>query len=499
MVLCAYDQRVTTPRVRFAPAPTGFLHVGSARTALFNWLYARHHGGQMVLRIEDTDAALKTQQYVDAIIEPLRWLGLDWDEGPHFQSDRSQMHQAALQQLLDCGAAYFCDLTRDDIEQRCKQAGLPVGYHGWSRDRNVADGPGVVVRFRCPDLGETVVNDVVRGRVSFPNESLEDFVIRRGDGSITFHLANAVDDHDMAISHVIRGEDLLNTTPRVLLIREALGYSSPPVYAHLPLLVDDKRRKLSKRRHDVSLDDYRRRGYLPEAMVNYLTLLGWGPPDEIEIRPIDEIIKLFDLDAVKPAPAFFDPVRLDHINSSYIKSLTPQQFAASVDPFITSSDIASSGITRDSSVAASSSPSSISSRSVVELLAGDIQQRIARLDEVQGWIDWILSDEISYDDKAWQKSIVKGRAAAEVLEAVEERLADDDFTSAERLEAIVMSVGDELSERLGMRVRSQAPVRLAVSGRAAGLPLWMPLRLLGKDETLSRLRKARSRLASSRP
>ena len=206
-----YARRVSTPRVRFAPAPTGFLHVGSARTALFNWLFARGRGGEMVLRVEDTDASLKTEAYVDAIIEPLRWLGLDWDSGPLFQSERRDLHSAAIEQLVADNKAYYCDLTRADSDELAAAAGLPPGYHGWSRDRDVADGAGVVVRFQCPDEGETVVEDVVRGRVSFPNESLEDFVIRRGDGSPTFHLANATDDHDMGISHVIRGEDLLNS------------------------------------------------------------------------------------------------------------------------------------------------------------------------------------------------------------------------------------------------------------------------------------------------
>ena len=430
----------------------------------------------MVLRVEDTDAALKTQEYVDAIIEPLRWLGLDWDSGPHFQSDRRDRHSEAVERLVDGGAAYYCDLTRSEIEERCAAA----GYHGWSRDRDVADGPGVVVRFRCPDEGATVVNDLVRGEVSFPNESLEDFVIRRGDGSPTFHLANAVDDHDMAISHVIRGEDLLNTTPRVLLIWQALGFGEPPIYAHLPLLVNAKRQKLSKRRDDVALDHYRHRGYLPEAMVNYLALLGWGPPDEVEIRPLDEIVVLFDLDAVKPAAAFFDPARLDHINSAYIKSLTPEQFADAAEPFLTGAD--------------APWPSERYDRDIVQPLAGEIQQRIAHLDEAAGWIDWILRPDVVYDEKAWNKAIVKGRAAAQVLEAVEVRLAGDDFTSAERLEAIVMGVGDELTESIGARVRSQPPVRVALTGRGAGLPLWEPMLLLGKDETLSRVRKARSRL-----
>ena len=473
---------MTTPRVRFAPAPTGFLHVGSARTALFNWLFARGSGAEMVLRVEDTDASLKTEAYVDAIIEPLRWLGLDWDAGPLFQSERRHLHDAAIERLVADGRAYFCDLTREQSDEMAAAAGLPSGYHGWSRDRGVKDGPGVVVRFRCPDEGTTVVDDIVRGRVSFPNETLEDFVIRRGDGSPTFHLANAVDDHDMGISHVIRGEDLLNTTPRVLLLWGALGYGEPPVYAHLPLLVNAKRQKLSKRRDDVALDDYRRRGYLPEAMVNYLALLGWGPPDEVEIRPLPEIVELFDLAAVKPAPAFFDQARLDHINSAYIKALTPDEFVDRAEPFLAGPD------------ADVGWPPERYDPEVVRALAPGIQQRITRLGEAAGWIGWVLCPDVSYDEKAWQKTMVKGRAAPDVLEAVAAGLTADDFSSAERLEALVMGAGDELTERLGVRVRSQPPVRVALTGTNAGLPLWEPMRLLGRDETLRRIEAALARL-----
>ena len=230
----------------------------------------------------------------------------------------------------------------------------------------------------------------------------------------------------------------------------------------------------------MSLDSYRRSGYLPEAMVNYLALLGWGPPDEVEIRPLDEIVALFDLDAVKPAAAFFDPARLDHINSAYIKALTPEQFADAAEPFLTGSGMPW--------------PPERYDRDVVRALAGEIQQRIAHLDEAAGWIDWILCPDVTYDEKAWRKSIVKGRAAAEVLEAVEARLAADDFSSAERLEAIVMGVGDELTESIGQRVRSQPPVRVALTGRGAGLPLWEPMRLLGRNTVLARLRAARARL-----
>ena len=451
----------------------------------------------MLLRIEDTDAALKTQEYVDAVVEPLRWLGLGWDAGPYFQSERRQSHDAAIGQLLADGAAYYCDLSRDETARRAADAGLPSGYHGWSRDSGVRDGPGVVVRFRTPDAGVTVVEDTVRGRVSFPNESIEDFVVRRGDGSPTFLLANAVDDHDMGISHVIRGEDLLNTTPRVLMLWRALGYGDPPVYAHLPLLVDSRRRKLSKRRDDVALDFYRRSGYLPEAMLNYLALLGWSPPDGVEIRPLAEMVELFDLADVKGAPAFFDPARLGHVNSAHVKALSAEEFVRRAEPFLTGADSVGSGTAADARAGEGGAlpwPAECYDPEVVRVLAPDVQQRITTLADTVGWIGWILQPEISYDAKAWRKAMVKGRAAREVLRTVTDRLADDDFTSADRLQAIVMGVGDELADRLGVRVRSQPPVRVALSGVGAGLPLWEPMRLLGRERTLTRLREALSRL-----
>jgi glutamyl-tRNA synthetase len=472
---------MTSPRVRFAPAPTGFLHVGSARSALYNWLYARHTGGTFVLRIEDTDESLKADEYVDAILEPLSWLGIDWDEGPYFQSERRDLHTEAVETLVAGGAAYYCDLTRDEIEKLSADAGLAPGYHGWSRERDVEDGPGVVVRFRAPDDGATVVDDVIRGRVEFPNDTIEDFVIRRGDASSVFLIANAVDDHDMGITHVIRGEDLLNTTPKVQLLWAALGYGPPPTYAHLPLLVNEQRKKLSKRRDDVALGDYMARGYLPEAMVNYLALLGWGPPDETEIRPIEEIIELFTLEGVSKAAAFFDPRKLDHVNAEYIRALDPQRFAELVRPFMTAPDVAWDAAAYD--------------ESVVVALAPQIQQRISALAEAPGWVEWLFVDTVDdYEPKAWEKVMVKGRDAAEVLDEVSARLADDSFDDPERIEVIVMGVGTELSEREGVRVMSQAPVRVALTGSNVGLPLWEPMRILGRERTLARLDAARARL-----
>ena len=461
------------PRVRFAPAPTGYLHVGSARSALFNWLFARRYGGEFILRIEDTDESKNSQEFVDAICDPLRWLGLDWDEGPYFQSQRKQDHSAAIEQLIDDGKAYFCDLNQADSQRLSAEAGLREGYHGWSRDRNVADGDGVVVRFRVPDEGSTVVDDLIRGRVEVAHDTIDDFVIRRGDGSPVFFIANAVDDHDMGITHVIRGEDLLNTTPRVVLLSEALGYGPAPQYAHLPLLVNEQRKKLSKRRDSVALAEFVADGYLPEAMLNALALLGWGPPDEIEIRPITEIVSLFSLEAVNKSSAYFDLVKLKHVNSAYIKALTPAEFVQAAAPWLQEHY----------------------DPKVVEALAPEVQQRISTLSEASAWLDWLFVDEISeYDEKAWVKAMVKGRAADRVLAALIEVLDADPFNDPELLETTVFAVGNRLSEELGARVTSQAPLRVALTGSGAGIPLWEAMTHLGKERTLFRIAAAQRRL-----
>ena len=471
---------MTSPRVRFAPAPTGFLHVGSARSALFNWLYARNTGGTFVLRVEDTNAEKTTQEFVDAITEPLAWLGLDWDEGPYFQSERLELHMAAVQQLLDTGHAYYCDLSQEEIEAKNGEAGLKGGYHGWSRDRDVEDGPGVVVRFRAPDDGVTVIDDIVRGRVEVAHETIEDFVIRRGDGSPVFLIANAVDDHDMGITHVIRGEDLLNTAPKVMLLWDALGYGEKPWYAHLPLLVNEQRKKLSKRRDSVALAAFRDEGYLPDAMANALALLGWGPPDEIEIRPMAEIVELFSLETVNKAAAMFDVQKLGHINAEYIKGLSAAEFTVAAEPWLTSDEAPWPADAYDSAV--------------VEALAPEIQQRISKLDEAAGWLTWLFVRPTEFDEKSWSKAMVKGRAADRVLDEVIAALDGDDFSDAGRIEQIVLGVGDALSEALDARVMSQAPVRVALTGGGAGIPLWQAMTLLGRDECLARLRAARAQL-----
>ena len=425
------------PRLRFAPAPTGLPHLGTARTALFNWLYARHCGGEMVLRIEDTNAELATRAHIDQILEMLDWLGLDFDGDPVFQSERSGLYDAAVERWLDDGQAY-----------------LDEG----------------AVRFAVPSEGTTAFEDIVRGRVEFPNSSIEDFVVRRSDGSATFFVANAVDDLDGGITHVVRGEDLLNTTPRVLLLRAALGAADVPTFAHLPLIVNKQRKKLSKRRDDVSLTSYRDQGVLPEAMVNYLALLGWGPPDGIEVRPLAEIVELFDLADVNAAPAMFDMDKLTAVNGEYLRSLDDGGFAAAIEPWVRSQpwgaglDMASLG-----------------------KVAPLIRERTRLLSDAPDRIAFLFAEpEIDADD--WDAALVP--PAGEVLDRARVAFSDSEWT-ADSLHACLRAIGEEFGLKLG---KAQAPVRVAITGRAVGPPLFESLELLGQQTALQRLDAAQQRL-----
>lgn len=456
-----------TPRVRFAPAPTGYLHVGSARSALFNWLHARRHGGTMVLRIEDTNAELATPEFYAAITEPLAWLGIDWDEGPYYQSERAERYLAAVKQLVDTGAAYLCDCTRDAIDARNAETGFKGGYDGHCRDRaDIVDGDGVTVRFRTPDDGSVVIEDLIRGTVSFDNAEFEDFVVRRGNGTPVFLVANAVDDADMGITHVVRGEDLLNTTPKVLLLWDALGFGERPTYAHLPLLVGEDRKKLSKRKDSVALADFEADGFLPEAMANYLALLGWGPKDEVEVRPMSEIVELFDLADVNKAPAFFDMKKLEHVNGEYIRALSPEELTERLDPWLGEWD-----------------------RDVIRQVAPHVQERLRRLSDIGPLVDWLFTEEApaERDEKELNK-IAKAMATEDVpavLDAAIEALETCDW-DAETLEAVVRKVGDDLD------AKSQVPVRIAVTGRRVGPPLFEPMALLDRGVVLHRLRASRA-------
>lgn len=446
-----------TIRCRFAPSPTGYLHVGSARTALFNWLFARAVGGTFVLRIEDTDGDRNRPELIDVIFDELRWLGIDWDEGPIFQSEARDRHRQVVSDLLTSGRAY--------LSERVDEANVAV------EGTELVD--GLAVRYQVPKDRKVVFNDAVRGEVSFDTNDLEDFVIWRSNGTPTFLLANAVDDADMGITHAIRGEDLLSSTPKVQLLIEEMG-ATPPIYGHLPLLVNEQRKKLSKRRDDVSIADYRERGYLPEAMVNYLALLGWGPDDDIEIRPIAEIIEKFDLGRVNKAAAFFDLKKLDHFNATYIQALDADAFVTQAMPYLTADE--------------RWSPEVVDAELVAEF-ASDVQQRVSQLSDVGDWYDWLFLDTVEIEEKAFAKGLVKATHGAEVLDGVIEAFGDCAWEE-DTLNQTVRAVGDELG------AKSAVPVRVAVTGKMGGIPLYGPLVRLGREKTIDRLRAARGKLSS---
>ncbi len=464
-----------TPRLRFAPSPTGYLHVGGARAMLYNWLFARQQGGELLLRIEDTDFDRNRPELVDDLLAMIRWLGLEWDGEPVHQSDRLELYREAGEKLLAAGRAYYCDCTPERVQARAAERGRPPGYDRYCRDRGLGPGPGRALRFRTPDEGTTVVADVIRGEVEFENRTLEDFVLLRSTGTPTFLLANLVDDADMAITHVLRGEEHLNGTPKYLLIGEALGLAHRPVFAHLPILVNEQRRKLSKRRDDVSVADYKARGILPEAMVNYLALLGWGPPDGVEVRPVAEIVELFRLEDVNPSPAFFDVRKLLHINGEYIRALPTEEFLARADEFITGGERA---------------------RAALWALGREVQERVTTLAEAEAYVDFLFLDEPPIDEAAWQKATKDDRAKA-MLDATDTALdAVVDWT-AEGVEAAVrqaaIAAGYVNAEGNPQLAKAQAPVRVAVTGRSVGPPLWQSIVVLGREATVDRLRVARAK------
>ena len=322
-----------TVKTRFAPSPTGYLHVGGARTALFSWLHARKHGGKFVLRIEDTDLQRSTAESINAILEGMTWLGLEYDEGPLYQTDRFERYNEIIRSLLDKGLAYRCDCSQerlDTLREGQMQRKDKPRYDGHCRGREIDPGSPHVVRFRNPDAGNIIVNDLVRGKVVFHNNELDDLIIRRTDGSPTYNLTVVVDDMDMGITTVIRGDDHLNNTPRQINILQALG-KEPPEYAHVPMILGDDGARLSKRHGAVSVMEYRKQGILPEALLNYLVRLGWSHGDQ-EIFPVDDMIELFDISDVNRAASSFNTDKLLWLNQHYIKNDDPARIARLLSP-----------------------------------------------------------------------------------------------------------------------------------------------------------------------
>jgi glutamyl-tRNA synthetase len=453
-----------------APSPTGFFHVGSARTTLYNWLYARQHGGTFVLRIEDTDTERNEEAWVEGIHDAIRWLGLDWDEY-YRQSERADLYAAAARTLLDGGHAYWCACTRDEVDARAKERGGPPGYDGHCRELGLGPGEGRVLRFRTPREGTTVVPDVVRGDPSFENHTIEDFVLVRSNGTAMFILANVVDDGDMRITHVIRGEEHLPNTPKYLMLWDALGYGGHPVFAHLPLLVNEKRQKLSKRRDPVALELYRDEGFLPEVMDNFLALIGWSPGDGRERFTLDELLDAFSLEGIGSSPGYFDVKKLRAFNGDSIREMPVDDFVAAAEPFL-----------------ARASWADRLDVDVFRAVAPLVQTRVETLAEVPAMVDFLFVDEVDIDADAWAKA-TKGEGAAVVDGAMTafESVAWD----ADTLKATLTDVGTTVGLKLN---KAQAPVRVAVTGRSVGPPLFESLEVLGRERTLARLTAARARL-----
>lgn len=475
---CGYGRSVAA-RLRFAPSPTGYFHVGGTRTALYNWVFARQQGGTFVLRIEDTDVERNKEEWVEGIYEAMRWVGLTWDE-VYRQSERLSLYKAAAAQLGASGHAYWCDCTREEIDARAEARGGPPGYDGHCRIRELAAGDGRALRFRTPDHGTTVVRDVIRGDVEFPNATIDDPIIVRSNGSPIFVLANVVDDIDMRITHVVRSEEHLPTTPKYILLWEALRVGGGaddrpgelPVFAHCPVVVNEQRKKLSKRRDPVALELYRAEGYLPEVMINYLALIGWSPPDGRERFTLDDMVRDFRLEEVGKSPGFFDVKKLRAFNGDAIRAMAVEDFVAAVEPYVAElawADRFDLGRFR--------------------LVAPLVQERVEVLSEALPMVDFLFLDEPAVDEASWAKAMADEHAGA-VLDAV--------ATSWETVEWRAEPIGEVTlgaGEPLGLsRKKSQAPVRVAITGRSVGPPLWESLEILGRDAALARLRAARSRL-----
>lgn len=485
-------------RVRFAPSPTGEPHVGNIRTALFNWLFARHAGGAFVLRIEDTDQERKVEGALESILESLRWLGLDWDEGPengkggaygpYFQSERLGLYRETVDALLSAGDAYqcFCSPERLDAMRKEQQRNQqPPGYDrhclshmtAGERDRRAA-AEAHVVRFRIPrESGAVVVDDFIRGDVPYDPALLDDFVILKSDGFPTYHLANVVDDHHMRITHVMRAEEWLPSTPRHLLLYRALGWT-PPVFVHLPMILGPDRAKLSKRHGATSTLAYRDEGYLPEALTNFMALLGWSLDDHTEIFSREELVECFDLERVGKAGAIFNVEKLTWMNGLYIRQLPAVELAERLLPFLERPE------------GAGGLPDSVArpiDREYVATLAPLIQERLKRLDEAPDLLSFFFEGMASPTGEALVPKGVAPQRSAAALAAAADRLNGIASWREDALEAALRPMAEELDLKTGQFFSA---VRAAVTGRSVSPPLFATMAALGRERCMQALHKA---------
>ncbi|HEV2491877.1 MAG TPA: glutamate--tRNA ligase [Terriglobia bacterium] len=479
-------------RVRFAPSPTGYLHVGGARTALYNWLFARHHGGVFILRIEDTDADRSKPELTTAILESLEWLGLNWDEGPFHQSERLDRYRAMAAELERRGHAYPCFCLAEELQAKRAQAEAqkrPWKYDGTCRDLTTAQreqlrasGRASALRFRVPD-GETAFDDQVFGHITVEHRDLEDFVLLRSDGQPTYHLGVVADDLDMGVTHVIRGADHLSNTPKQILMYQALG-APAPAFAHLPLILGPDRQRLSKRHGATSVGAYREQGVLPEALLNFLALLGWTPPkapgesEAREILPLDEMVRAFELTTVSRSNAVFDLEKLAWMNSEYLRRLPPERLLR-----LAENELRAAGLWRDSFGAEDLARFEAS----VRLL----QTRARSLKDFSGTGRAFFSDDFDYDLEAVKK-FWKEPALAEYLGALAERLAKIEPFDLVETEKCLRALAEERGVKAGLLINA---ARVALTGQAVAPGLFEVMVTLGRERAVDRLRRAADRIS----
>ena len=458
-------------RTRFAPSPTGYLHIGGARTALFNYLYARHCGGKFVLRIEDTDRKRSTPEAIDAILQSMEWLRLDWDEGPFYQTERMDLYRERLQALVSAGDAYPCVCTPETLDAK-RQAALaekrkPM-YDGTCRptEREAIPLPEDVpftIRFRSPESGATVVDDKVKGRVEFDNTELDDLILARSDGSPTYNFCVVCDDIDMGITHIIRGDDHLSNTPRQMQLYHALG-SEAPVFAHVPLILGEDKKRLSKRHGATSVTAYRDMGYFPEALNNYLVRLGWSHGDQ-EVFDARELVEKFDIDAVGKSSAVFNPEKLLWLNAHYLKERAPSQLAQDVAPYLAAQGYDVPG-----------------DHAWLEKMVETLRERAKSLVELVEMAHYFLTEAVEIDDKAGRKHLAP--ESKSLLQELAARLGNlADFNEA----GIEQVFGDIIAERDIKLGKVAQPVRVALTGSTVSPGIYEVIDVLGRDVTLARL------------
>ena len=458
-------------RTRFAPSPTGYLHIGGARTALFNYLYARHCGGKFVLRIEDTDRKRSTPEAIDAILRSMEWLQLEWDEGPFYQTERMGLYQERIRALLSAGDAYPCVCTAETLDAK-RQAALeekrkPM-YDGTCRPAERAavplpEGVPFTIRFRSPESGKTVVDDQVKGRVEFDNAELDDLILARSDGSPTYNFCVVCDDIDMSITHIIRGDDHLSNTPRQMQLYQALG-TEPPVFAHVPLILGTDKKRLSKRHGATSVMAYRDMGYFPEALNNYLVRLGWSHGDQ-EIFDSRELVEMFDIDAVGKSSAVFNPEKLLWLNAHYLKDRPLSRLAEDVSPYLTAKGYS---VPED--------------RAWLERMVETLRERAKSLVELVDMAHYFLTEAVEIDEKAGGKHLVP--EARDLLQEVSVKLGNlTDFNEA----GIEQVFGDIVAERDIKLGKVAQPVRVALTGSTVSPGIYEVINVLGRDVTLARL------------